>query len=397
MDSIVLTEKQEQGLRIAIERYKNKEPYTVIAGFAGTGKSTLVSRIIQALGLEPHEVCFVAYTGKAALVLKNKGNLNAKTAHRLLYKHIPKGDGTYIRQIIPVLPPYKVIVVDEVSMLPRDMWELLLSHKIYVLALGDPGQLPPVVAERDNHVLDHPHIFLDQVMRQAQDSGIIRLTMDIREHKPLQYMKSDDVQIVSKSEYLAHPGMIKWADQILCAKNVTRTEIIQKYRKEVMGIEGFTPVVGDKLICLRNCWDEPNLIGDCLVNGMIGTLTDFELNKYENRFYSPSYFGGFLPDYAEEGEEFLYSFYHLRMDPCIFETGEKMMKTPQDYRRIPDKYRPFEFDYAYAITCHKAQGSEYNKVLVFEEFMKGDNQESHARWLYTAATRAKSKLIIVKA
>ena len=108
MDSIVLTEKQEQGLKIAIERYKNKEPYTVIAGFAGTGKSTLVSRIIQALGLEPHEVCFVAYTGKAALVLKNKGNLNAKTAHRLLYKHIPKGDGTYIRQIIPVLPPYKV-------------------------------------------------------------------------------------------------------------------------------------------------------------------------------------------------------------------------------------------------------------------------------------------------
>ena len=85
------------------------------------------------------------------------------------------------------------------------------------------------------------------------------------------------------------------------------------------------------------------------------------------------------------------------MDPCIFETGEKMMKTPQDYRRVPDKYRPFEFDYAYAITCHKAQGSEYNKVLVFEEFMKGDNQESHARWLYTAATRAKSKLIIVKA
>ncbi len=396
MDSIILTKKQEEGLKIALERYKHKEPYTAIAGFAGTGKSTLVKYIISALDVDPWQVCYVAYTGKAALVLKQKGNLNATTAHRLLYKHIPNGDGTYIRRIRSPLPFYKVIVVDEVSMLPKEMWDLLLSHHIYVLALGDPGQLPPVKAERNNHVLDHPHVFLDEVMRQAQESGIIRLTMDIREQKPLQLMKLNDVQIVSKQEYKDHPGMIKWADQIICAKNVTRTDIIQKYRKEVMGIEDFVPVEGDKLICLRNCWDMPNLAGDSLVNGMIGTVTYIEEDPHENRFYSPAYFADFLPDHSD-GDDELFLWEHLRLDPKIFETGEKTMATPLDYRRIPDKYRPFEFDYAYAITCHKAQGSEYNKVLVFEEYMKGDNKESHSRWLYTAATRAIDKLIIVKA
>lgn len=396
MDSIVLTRKQEEGLKIALERYKNKEPYTAIAGFAGTGKSTLVKHIISALDVDPWQVCFIAYTGKAALVLKQKGNMNATTAHRLLYKHIPNGDGTYIRKIRAPLPPYKVIVVDEVSMLPKEMWDLLLSHRIYVLALGDPGQLPPVKAERNNHVLDHPHVFLDEVMRQAQESGIIRLTMDIRDQKPLQLMKLNDVQIVSKQEYKDHQGMIKWADQIICAKNVTRTSIIQKYRKEVMGIENYAPIVGDKLICLRNCWDMPNLMGDCLVNGMIGTVTGFAEKQYENPFYKPAYFADFLPDHSDEDDE-LFMWYDLRLDPKIFETGEKTLATPQDYRRIPERFRPLEFDYAYAITCHKAQGSEYGKVLVFEEYMKGDNKESHARWLYTAATRAIDKLIIVKA
>ena len=132
----------------------------------GSGKSTLIKFIIAALGVDPdEEVCYVAYTGKAATVLASKGCPNATTAHKLLYwakplknggyKYVPKATHELLKSVpsLPGPPPPKVIVVDEISMLPKQMWELLLSHHIYILAAGDPGQLPPVVEEEDNLVL----------------------------------------------------------------------------------------------------------------------------------------------------------------------------------------------------------------------------------------------------
>ena len=137
---MTLTIKQEEGLRVAVARYKAHEAYTCIAGYAGTGKSTLISFIISALGVDPAlDVCYVAFTGKAATVLQSKGCPNATTAHKLLYQARPMPNGTY--KFIPKtsLGDYKVVVVDEVSMLPLKMWELLLSHHVYVIAAGDPG------------------------------------------------------------------------------------------------------------------------------------------------------------------------------------------------------------------------------------------------------------------
>lgn len=135
-----LTRAQEAGLRTAIKRYRNNEPYTVISGYAGSGKSTLIKFIIAALDVPPERVAYAAYTGKAAQVLRNKGNPDAMTTHRLLYKSVPKSDGSFMH--IPkkdLYLEYDVIVIDEVSMLPKQMWELLLSHRIYVIACGDPG------------------------------------------------------------------------------------------------------------------------------------------------------------------------------------------------------------------------------------------------------------------
>ena len=91
---MVLTSKQETGLKLAVSRYKAHESYTCIAGYAGTGKSTLIKFIIAALGLAPEQVCYVAYTGKAAQVLKQKGCPNPITAHKLLYKAKPMPNGT---------------------------------------------------------------------------------------------------------------------------------------------------------------------------------------------------------------------------------------------------------------------------------------------------------------
>lgn len=394
--SIKLTQKQQEGLNIAVQRYQEGFAYTCIAGYAGTGKSTLIKFIISALGINPEmDVCYVAFTGKAATVLQQKGCPNAMTAHKLLYKAKPMPNGTY--KFIPKSIQdmgYKVIVIDEVSMLPKPMWDLLLSHGIYVLATGDPGQLPPIDKESDNHVLDNPHVFLDEVMRQAQDSEIIRLSMWIREGKPLAQFpcKNEQVQIVGRTDVVA--GMYEWADQILCATNNLRNDINNAFRKQ-RGF-GFEPEIGDKVISLRNHWEFFSHTGDwALTNGTIGVIENF--NK-EIRYCPPwickdpiTYM--YTRVSLEDGDEFNC----IPVDYKALTTGKAALDNRQAYQLSKSKKMepPYDFAYAYAITCHKAQGSEWNKVLIFEEGFPFEAEE-HKRWLYTAVTRAAEKVVIVR-
>ena len=99
---MILTNKQEEALKIAIEKFRNRDRFVVISGYAGSGKTTLVKFIISALeqyGIDPEEdVCFATFTGKAAQVLLKKGNRNVSTLHKLLYESIPKPDGTFFRK-----------------------------------------------------------------------------------------------------------------------------------------------------------------------------------------------------------------------------------------------------------------------------------------------------------
>ena len=367
---------------------------------AGTGKSTLVKFIIQALGIAPYDVCFIAYTGKAALVLKEKGNLNAMTAHKLLYQSYPRADGSFFHMPRrPLEYPYKLIVVDEVSMLPKEMWELLLSHRIYVIALGDPGQLPPLTD--DNGVLQKPHVFLDEIMRQAQESEIIRVSMDIRAGKKLQKFSGKEVQIIDKSDLVS--GMLKWADQVIVAKNATRHYYNDLMRDYIYGEHPKTPLEGDKVICLRNDWDSITPAGDVLVNGLTGYLSNISYEENRNvpwqiRKQMPMLmYADFIPDhYDEDSDEVIYGdgvFDQINMDYKIFTEWQPTVNR-ENFKKIPRHLKPHEFDYGYAITAHKSQGSEYDKVLVFEEdFPRGDE---HKHWLYTAVTRAKEKLVIVR-
>ena len=389
---MILTKKQEEGLKIAIERYKNHEPWTCIAGYAGTGKSTLVKFIVNALDIDEDYVCYIAYTGKAAKVLREKGCPNAMTAHKLLYQSFPKADGSFYHKIKrPLDWPYKLIIVDEISMLPKEIWDLLLSHKIHVICLGDPFQLPPI--GEDNQVLYNPHIFLDEIMRQAQESEIIRLTMDIRNGKPLNLFKGNEVQVIDQKDMVG--GMYGWADQIIVAKNATRRSVNSAMRKMLFNVDDDAPVEGDKIICLRNDWETVTEAGDVLVNGTIGTLNNIKLNK-NHPFLKPQMTADFLPDDYTEldlaiSPQDLY-FRNLNIDHKLLTTGEPTV-TDKNFKRFPKGMRPLTFDYGYCITCHKAQGSEYDKVLVLEEFLRGSD---HDRWLYTAATRAKEKLVIVR-
>lgn len=381
-----LTIKQEQGLKIAIERYRHNEPYTVIAGYAGTGKSTLIKFIISALDIDPERVAYIAYTGKAAQVLRNKGNPGAMTAHRLLYKSIQRADGTFIH--IPrdsLNSDCDIVVVDEVSMLPKAMWDLLLSHKVYVIACGDPGQLPPIGEE--NGILESPHIFLDEIMRQAEESEIIRLSANIRAGKAIKPFKGTEINIVRANDLC--DGMMTWADQVICGKNATRHNLNDHYRYMLWGEDVKDPIIGDKVICLKNNWDKITETGDALVNGTIGTIG--ALNIYPDIRLNPRCIIDFTPESFDETEKRDQVFRGLLMDWKLITTKE-LTVNKENFRMFPKWLRPEQFDYGYCITCHKSQGSEYDKVLVVEEVLKATD---HARWLYTACTRAAKKLTLV--
>ena len=214
-----LTKKQEEGLKIIVDRHRNHEKYTVVSGYAGTGKSTLVKFAIAALDVDPDRVAYATFTGKAAEVLRKKGNDGAMTLHRLLYDHFPKPGGGYVRKRKGRID-YDIVVVDEVSMVPKSMIDLLLTHHVYVLFLGDPFQLPQIDKEEVHDLLEHPHIFLDEVMRQAAESEIIRLSMDIRNQNSLTYTKGTEVMVMPYNQLVE--SCYDWADQVITATNAKR-------------------------------------------------------------------------------------------------------------------------------------------------------------------------------
>lgn len=390
---MTLTNKQEAGLKLAVSRYYAREPWTCIAGYAGTGKSTLVKFIIAALNLNADDVAYITFTGKAASVLRHKGCPNAMTAHKLLYYSKRMPNGKFVFSPRKTLEgDYSLIIVDEISMLPNDLWELLLSHKKHIIALGDPFQIPPIDKKADNHVLDTPHVFLDEIMRQATESEIIRLTMAIRDYRPIEYCKGNEVMVLENDEVV--DGMYGWADQIICATNRKRQEI-NNYMRQAAG-RGAEPEPGDKIICCRNCWDILDTSGEnALVNGTIGTLGEFEASFQEYPIFGfPS-----VPILKANMTTVDGDFCDVVLDYQMLKDGKPFLTPEQSYqiyRRSDLKnLEPVEFNYGYAITGHRAQGSEWDKVLVFEERFPFDREE-HARWLYTACTRSASKLVLVR-
>ena len=393
---MILNKGQEQGLKIAIERHRQGCKFTTIAGYAGTGKSTLVRYIIDALNVEEDRVCHCAFTGKAAEVLKKKGNKNVATLHRLLYEHIPRPAGGFFRKPKPFID-YDVIVVDEVSMAPKSLMELLFKHQVYVICLGDPFQLPPIDKDEDNHLLDNPHIFLDEIMRQEEDSEIIQLTMKIRNQEPIDYFNGNEVKIIPYSDL--NTGVLQWGDQILTATNAKR----QAINNQMRALQGRTgePVDGDKIICLRNYWDDSSLNGDALINGTIGILQNsFQTWREIPRFVQSNIrkFDVLVGDLVVPETNDVYQM--TEMDRQMIITGEKCCGWQLSYKlgKLRPRYGeivPKEFTYAYAITTHKSQGSEWPKVVVLEEKFPFDKTE-HARWLYTACTRSSEKLVLVR-
>lgn len=216
--------------------------------------------------------------------------------------------------------------------------------------------------------------------------------MDIRDELPLKPIKGKEVIIANKKEL--NTGMLNWANQVICATNKTRHELNMTMRK-LNGIESETPVDGDKLICLRNYWKENFQCEEPLINGTIGYLR----NSFESFNKIPYYFGGGkIPLICGEIESDGTIFKGLSMDENMIIQEKKTLDSKTEYKlsrsRKTKHLIPLEFTYGYGITCHKAQGSQWDKVLVMEESFPFDKTE-HARWLYTGCTRAIDKLVLI--
>ena len=392
---MILTNEQEKALKIILEKYRNHEKYVTICGFAGVGKSTLVKFAIEALDVDQDRVTYACYTGKAAEVLRRKGNKNAMTLHKLLYDSIPRPGGGFFRKPKMSLE-YDIVVVDEISLAPKSMIDMLLKHKVFCIFIGDNFQLPQIDKTETHDYLEHPDIFLSTIMRQAAESEIIRLTMKIREGEEIPYGQGNEVMIIPKKELVT--GHLLWADTILTATNITRHNINNQMR-ELLGFEGNLQP-GEKIIFKRNYWEDLNDEGDAIVNGIIGTVDNIydsyiNIPYYiqNNRHQIPTIMCDFKPEVGSMypcvnlDKDFL-----LNESPCVdWRVSYRLGKLRN---RIGD-ILPRQATYGYAITCHAAQGSEWDKVLVLEEDFPFQREE-HARWLYTACTRSASKLVLLR-
>lgn len=259
-------------------------------------------------------------------------------------------------------------------------------------------QLPPVDKSQDNHVLDKPHVFLDEIMRQALDSEIIRCSMWIREGKPLASYPAENKEIMLLPKAQRTNDMLLWADQILCATNRERQNL-NNLMRELKGF-GPEPEIGDKIINLSNHWEfgsSNNTEAIPLTNGSIGTITSLQHSSISVPFYI--YDKGDIPIlYTSMVDEDGEIYEGIPADYNFFMTGEKTLTGNQEYKMRNSKMLPeppYDVTYGYAITVHKSQGSQWDKVLIQEGWFPGDTIE-HARWLYTAVTRAVNRCVIIK-
>lgn len=374
--AIILENSQKDAVDKITAWFKNQNKQVfVLSGLAGTGKTTIVKYFMNQLAIHPADVAFVAYTGKAALVLTSMGT-PATTIHKLIYKVVDDGDGNIKFEMVDKLPGnLELIVVDEASMVSMETQKDIESYGVPVIYIGDHGQLPPV--EGISKLMMNPDVKLEKIHRQAEGNPIIWLAKMARLGAKIPFKKyGDSVLKMHLSEVM--PNTLTSVDQILCGKNATRIKLNDKVRT-VLGRKSANVAINDKVIFLRNNWIKG------YINGMIGKVTriyDFKM---------------------EESDKKNYWKYHAQQQALDFEceyNGEILYNVPYDpgvFTKVvpPDmKNRCVEpIDFAYAITVHKAQGSQFQSALVVEERL-GDN-EVHKKWLYTAITRASTGLILV--
>ncbi len=418
MKGITLTKDQENAKNLIAEWFVNTwNQVFVLSGYAGTGKTFLIDYVVrEVLRLKAgEEAVFVSPTGKAAANLVKNGTI-AGTVHSLIYvrdgeEYDVDENGEIIEvQALNFIKREKIdekirlIIIDEASMINETILYDLLSFKVKCLFCGDGAQLPPVSGSCS--LLGTPDYTLKEIVRQAADNPIIQVATMAREGKRIPYGNYEDKVFVIGRNALTpkeRKRLFLKADQIICGRNKTRNALNREIR-EYKGISSdeLLPTEGEKLICTLNDWEKPLDKEERfhLVNGIIGKAREIK-PSFDNLASME-----FTADFMEEGVT-------VPFDTGIFEKGEYSHLYGQRAITLTDgtvvhesnfellrklravKEEPIcRFEFAYAVTCHKAQGSEFDFVIVFDESWAFGEERN--RWLYTAITRAKEKLLIIR-
>lgn len=373
-------------------------------GYAGTGKTTLARHLAAtADGL----VLFAAFTGKAAHVLQRKGCEGASTIHQLIYHPREKGrqrlkeleqalnearahnestDSPAIRELQEQIEAERdaltrpmfalnpeseladasLLVVDECSMVNEELADDLLSFGTPILVLGDPAQLPPVFGG-GAFTEAEPDAMLTEIHRQAAENPIIAMATAVRERRPLDYGQYGESAVIPVPQF-DRDAIDPDREQVLVGRNATRRRANQRIRRNFLGDPPRLVAPRDKLVCLRN----DHQVG--LLNGSIWRAVDAVDGATDDRLDVE------LTDDDGEGRKLRTS---IHTAPLIVEDVDHW--TRQDAH---------EFDYGYALTVHKAQGSQWPQVTIVDESRVFRGHA--AKFLYTAITRAEQRVTIVR-
>lgn len=357
--------QQSDALNAVSKWLESRQPQVFrLFGYAGTGKTTLARHIAENEG---GKVEFGAFTGKAALVLRSKGCEGARTIHSMIYrpKSVDEEEPTFVLNEESAAANASLIIIDECSMVDEELGRDLLSFGKKVLVLGDPAQLPPVKGG-GFFTEAEPDIMLTEVHRQARDNPIIRLSMQVREGERLSYGDYGDTRIIARSEIDA--AAVTAADQVLVGLNRTRHAYNRRLRT-LLNITEPLPQIGDKLVCLKNDRKKG------LLNGGLWVVKKVIAKRGQHLRFNV------VPEDEPNGKGTRISVLQMFFD----NNGGEI---PYALRRNSD-----EFDYGYALTVHKAQGSQWDNLVLFDE--SGAFREHRNRWLYTGITRAAKSLTVV--
>ena len=388
----MLNKGQEHVLQEAIKWWKSSEQLFQISGAPGTGKTFLLYRIIDALGIPFDKIAFMAYTGQAAIVMRNAGLTTAKTIHSTLYEPVEvpvmRPDGTYEldpyynKPITTVqfkprdLSGISLFVIDEAGMVNEEIGQEIMNRGLKTMAIGDLDQLKPITGDPYFLVNGYVHV-LTEKMRQAENNPIIYLSERALKGLPIEIGTYGKSKVIYRDELTDYE--IVNSDIMICGTNRTRDMINRNYRNNILHCTSNLPMVGEKMICRKNNW---LLMSDgiSLVNGLSGIVTRSPgVEGFDGRTYTidfqPYMCGGIFIDLS-----------------CDY----KYLTASNDEKQFLKNSKYFsgeKMEYAYAITTHLSQGSQYNNGIYIEEFLRSDIQRN---LLFTGITRFKDRITYVK-
>ncbi len=386
MKDFELSKSQIKVSENILDWYKlSKSQYTTLGGYAGTGKTTLLGYLSNFLHNDDKKlkIAFCSYTGKATRVLNRrlrdtKSLQNTDfigTIHRLIYRAILDDKDNIIgwEKIPEEEFKYDLIVVDEASMVTEDIWKDLLSFGRPILAVGDHGQLPPV--NSSFNLMSNPDQTLEEIYRQELNNPIIKVSEIARKYGNIPFEEfSRSVKKLNKEESDTQDTIRDIFDSfnddtmVLCGYNKTRINLNKAIRS--LRFDTPNPQIGDRVICLKN-----NRLME-IFNGMTGTILDISREGNEELKYYE----------AEISLDFEDIPFWGKISIEQFNSIDLVEKTNGDINY---------FDFGYALTVHKAQGSQARRVVVFEERFPKMDDDTFRRWLYTAVTRAEEELYII--